>query len=60
MAKKGIVGKKEQKLRGEYADYLAAMKRGGKASHKKSKTYYEWKKATPATRSTLKRKSKSN
>jgi hypothetical protein len=40
---KGIVGKKEQKLRGEYADYLRGEKWGGKEAHKKAKSYYNWK-----------------
>jgi len=43
-----LVSESEQKLRKQYHDYLAKMKRAG--LHKKAKTYYAWKKASRRTR----------
>lgn len=50
MAKtKGLVSKKEAKLRAEYQSYLKGKKWGtatktAKESHKEADTYYQWKK----------------
>lgn len=57
---KGIVSQKKSKTREEYHKYLERMKRGGKSSHKKAKTLYEWMNANASTRQVWKRTSDAN
>ena len=51
---------KKQPIKDSYQEYLKLMKRGGRSSHKRAMSEYEWMKATPRTRQTAKRVARSN